>query len=277
MKKIIAVFAAAAALCGASLNTSAADFSSESPTLYFSASENEDITILPGGRVYVDTSAHNGDTVINAGAYCYDPDKATSAIFVKWECKSENIKLTDITDPITAAGACPYKRWTDAKKINVSSREADNFMAVSYSTVTSETFELTGERSDDYPLACFNASVAADTPAGVYSVDFITEGENLCSIAYSDPIKDIIPTGEFARSLDIAVSDRALGDVNNSGKLEATDATKVLVAYASINAGEGSGLTAAEEIAADLTGDGKISANDASLILVKYADLSGNK
>lgn len=277
MKKIIAFITAAAAICGASLSAFAGDFSEEDPTLYFRAEEQENITILPSGRVYINTDAQNEDVDVTAGAYCYDPNKAVSTIFVKWQCESDSVHLTGITDPITAAGACPYSRWTDPSKIVISSRENDNFMAVSYSTITSDKFELTGERSDDYPLACFTAKVAADAPVGVYSVDFLTKGENKCSMAYSDPIKDIIPSGDCARSLYIAVSDRELGDVNNSGKLEATDATKVLVAYASMNAGEGSGLTEAEEISADLTGDGKISANDASLILVKYADLSGKE
>ena len=275
MKKIIALITAAAALCGTSMSAYAENLSEKEPTLYFSADENENITVLPSGRVYINIAAQKGDVPVKAGAYCYDPKKLTSAIFVKWHCEDKNILLTDIVDPITAAGASPYKKWTEPDRINISSRDDENFMAVSYSTLNADTFELTGERSDDYPLACFTAKVSEKTPVGVYSVDFISEGDNKCSLAYSFPITAFNPSGEFAKSLYIAVSDRELGDVDKSGKIEASDASKVLVAYASMNAGDGSGLTEAEEISADLTGDGKISANDASLILVKYADLSG--
>ena len=277
MKKIVALMMSAAMLSGTALSASAGDFSADDPTLYFRADEQENVTVLPTGRVYINIADKKAAVPVTAGTYCYDPNKAVSAIFVKWECKSDSIRLTGITDPITAAGASPYSKWTKPESINISAREDDNFMAVSYSTLNTATFELTGDSSDDYPLACFTANVSADTPVGVYSVDFITKGENLCSIAYTEPFRDIVPSGDTARSMYIAVSDRELGDVNNSGKLEATDATKVLVAYASMNAGQESGLTAAEEIAADLTGDGKLSASDASLILVKYADLSGNK
>ena len=277
MKKIISAITAAAVLCVPALSASAGNFSNDEPTLYFRAEEQEGVNILPSGRVYINTSAVNDDIELKAGAYCYDPEKAIGLIFVKWQSEDKNIALTGLTDPITAAGKCPFSKWTEPEKINISSREADNFMAVSYSSLISEPFALSGENSDDYPLACFTAKVSKDSPVGIYSVDFITEGDNKCSIAYCDPIKEIIPSGDHARSLDIAVSDLELGDANSSGKIEATDASKVLVAYASINAGEESGLTPAEEIAADLTGDGMIAANDASLILVKYADLSAAK
>ena len=276
MKKAISVLAASAALLVPAMNSSASSFSTDEPTLYFKAQEQDNTVLLPSGRVYVNIKAQPDGAKINTGVYCYDSEKATNLIFVKWQSGSENVTLSDIVDPITAVGNAPYAKWTKPETINVVSRESDNFMAVSYSRIVDGALELTGENSDDYPLACFTANVKPETPAGVYNVDFITEGDNKCTLSYSDPIKDFRPSGDYARSLEIAVSDRELGDVNNSGKIEAADASKVLVAYASMNAGSESGLTAAEEISADLNGDGKLSATDASLILVKYADLSGS-
>lgn len=61
------------------------------------------------------------------------------------------------------------------------------------------------------------------------------------------------------------------GDVNGDGTVDATDASSVLAAYASISSGQGSPLYSYQESAADLNGDGFVDAVDASMILSYYA------
>jgi len=69
-------------------------------------------------------------------------------------------------------------------------------------------------------------------------------------------------------------SDFSLGDVNDDGKIDATDATLVLVNYSLLSTGEKMQLTESQQKAADVNGDGKIDASDATMILQYYSYLS---
>ncbi|MCR4647220.1 MAG: leucine-rich repeat protein [Oscillospiraceae bacterium] len=63
----------------------------------------------------------------------------------------------------------------------------------------------------------------------------------------------------------------ALGDIDNDGIVNASDAAKVLIAAAAMGAGEASGLTDAQMTAADVNGDGIVNASDAAIILIYAA------
>ncbi|MBO7474967.1 MAG: hypothetical protein J6U00_13400 [Ruminococcus sp.] len=65
-----------------------------------------------------------------------------------------------------------------------------------------------------------------------------------------------------------------IGDVNGDGTVDATDASAVLAAYASISSGQDCPLYSYQESAADLNGDNLVDAIDASLILSYYACVS---
>ncbi len=65
--------------------------------------------------------------------------------------------------------------------------------------------------------------------------------------------------------------DYSLGDVNEDGKVDAKDASMVLVAYAKSSTGAEHGLTEAQAGAANVNGDALIDAKDASFILAYYA------
>ncbi|MBR4627064.1 MAG: hypothetical protein IKO47_05110 [Ruminococcus sp.] len=274
MKK--AVSAALGLLLAASpvcFGASAVDVNTYEPTLYFRASADENITVQPSGRVFVNIKKHPEGVNVNSGVYYLDEAKATNMVFVKWQSNGDIISLANNTDPITAAGACPYSRWKTAKSINIS--EHENIFSVSYASTSASPLALTGDSSDSYPLACFDTVIPGDAPAGLYEVSFITDNSgNRCNASYGEPLRDIRPSGDHAKSLYIAVSDRDLGDVNGSGKLEAVDASKILIVAANLAESGETGLSAGEELAADFNGDGKITATDASAVLVTVADLS---
>jgi len=65
-----------------------------------------------------------------------------------------------------------------------------------------------------------------------------------------------------------------LGDLNDDGKIDANDATLVLVNYSLLSTGEKIQLTESQQKAADVNGDGKIDASDATMILQYYSYLS---
>lgn len=59
--------------------------------------------------------------------------------------------------------------------------------------------------------------------------------------------------------------------MNEDGKVDAKDASMVLVAYAKVSTGSEDGLTEKQHKAADVNADGKVDAKDASSILAYYA------
>lgn len=62
-----------------------------------------------------------------------------------------------------------------------------------------------------------------------------------------------------------------LGDPDSDGRIDSTDASVILAAYARLSTGQTSGLTEPSKAAADANSDGAIDSNDASLILSYYA------
>ncbi|MDO4862621.1 MAG: dockerin type I domain-containing protein [Ruminococcus sp.] len=66
----------------------------------------------------------------------------------------------------------------------------------------------------------------------------------------------------------------SFGDPTGDGKIDANDASFVLVEYAKVSTGGESALTPEEVAAADVNGDGKVDAKDASAILAYYSYLS---
>ena len=66
----------------------------------------------------------------------------------------------------------------------------------------------------------------------------------------------------------------SLGDVNEDSKIDANDATLVLVNYSLLSTGEPIQLTEVQQKAADVNGDGKIDSSDATTILQYYSYLS---
>ncbi len=79
---------------------------------------------------------------------------------------------------------------------------------------------------------------------------------------------DVLRPGE-AKSSDIP--DNETGDVDLDGSVTAIDAHYVLVAYASEQVGQDTGLTDEQMALADVDGDGVVTAIDAHYILVYYA------
>ena len=74
---------------------------------------------------------------------------------------------------------------------------------------------------------------------------------------------------ELAQYVQPASAD--LGDVNEDGKIDAKDASLILVEYSKASTGAESGFNESQKLAGEVNGDGKIDAKDASAILAYYA------
>lgn len=68
-----------------------------------------------------------------------------------------------------------------------------------------------------------------------------------------------------------------LPDIDGDGKVDSTDASKIMEAYSRLSTGKDSGLDPHQEAAADADKDTKISATDASLVLSFYTAVSTGK
>ncbi len=250
------------------------------PSLYFKPIETNESQVLKNGTVYVNTSLLTGENnSFNAEAYIDDDQKQAGHVIAKWKCESEYIALGNLTSPIDWCGKAPYV----ISDIYITDHPELNKQYVSYPGETYDPLTLVGENSDDYPLAAFSATVDSDTPAGRYSVEFMSgEYGAQCEILYKygrldTSFKEFFPAGEYAKPINISVSDRMLGDIDNDGKITGSDATMILSAYTNISSSGESKLTREQEIAADIDADGIITGSDATLLLRYYTALSSGE
>lgn len=257
------------------------------PSFYFKPIETDEAQVLKNGTVYVNSSLLTGENnAFNAEVYIDDDQKLAGHIIVKWKCDSEYIALDNLQDPITWCGTSPYSDFTTPNSIAVTAHPELNKHFVSYSLgMSTEPFKLTSENSDDYPIAGFSAVVNNETPAGRYAVEFMSgESGAQCEILYkyggdSMNFKGFLPVGDHAKPMKINISDHMLGDIDNDGIIDGTDATQVLLAYTQLSSSTESvesGLTVGQEIAADIDADGIITGSDAMMLLNYYTAISSN-
>ena len=274
MKKLMAILTAAAAMCSVVPFAASAEEVNEKnyiPTVYFKAQTSENGIVLPQGVVYFNTKAANPKT--SAEVYIKDDFKRIGQMFIKWTYP-DGIKLSNIQDPISAGKLSPYKAFTKPEDFGINNTPDRNLMGISYTDTNTDPIALSAEKSDSFPIAYFDIAVDASAAADYYDIAFKTEQPDVANIAYrpSDgSIRDIRPSGENAPSLTLAVTDRALGDVNADNKIDAMDASSVLTDYTLRSANKDGILSKEGLIAADVNGNRKVDAMDASTILSYYA------
>lgn len=247
------------------------------PLMYLSVENNEKITILPDGTVYINNKNLTGDDSIHVNIYVRDESKSCWYIAPKVKCADGNIKFNEEAqeNETTAYGSRHEFISTVNKEYNT--------INITFKTPLMETetkLEVTSENTDDYPIAYFNADVNSEIPAGAYRIYFLTEPEDnsdqrLTLISYR---YDNGKSGTFApevRDQQIVVSDRMFGDVNDDGKIDAVDATLVSTEYASLStAGAVSTFTTEQTYSADVNLDKYVDASDSTAMQCYYAYLS---
>lgn len=95
------------------------------------------------------------------------------------------------------------------------------------------------------------------------------------ALAEGKAVIEAIAADGTSYTVDIEVRPRVslytLGDVNDDGKIDAKDASAILVEYSKMSTGGESAFTASQRKAADVNNDSKTDAKDASAILAYYA------
>ena len=287
MKKIISLISSLVLAAGmtSALAVNAAD-STYKPTLYFKADEGKGVEILKYGAVYVNKKVAGDDASVPVSVYFKDDQKIAGQVFVKWISPDKSLVLENLTGPFEKTGGCPFK-------ISGISSDADlggtlktfkelNVMAVSYTeTDAKKPLQLTGETSDAYPLACFEAKFEQGAKGGSYDINFYDEGAYVTSVVprYVNDLQKLeeVYPAEYSEGLLVNASDRLLGDVNSDGHIDSVDASLTLSIYAKLSSSKDPEASAEELAAADVDGNRKVDSVDASSILGYYVYLSSNK
>lgn len=251
------------------------------PIMYLSVEDNEKITILPDGTVYINKNDLTGDDSIRVNVYVQDESKSCWNVAPKVKCADGNIKFNELpVDPkevgeTSAYNPSLYGFWgTVDKEYNTVN------MTINVSYKVARKLELAGENTDDYPVAYFDADINSEIPAGIYRIYFLTEPEDdpdqrtsVISFRYDNE-----ESGTFTpevRDQKIIVSDRMFGDVDGDGKINAVDASLISIEYASLSSIDAiSTFTVEQTNAANVNLDNFVDAKDASAIQCYYAYLS---
>ena len=282
MKKVVSIISALALTVGmaASLSANAAD--SAAPIVSFSAKAQADkgVELLAGGDVvYVNKKAADANgAVVSSEVYLSDSNAAAGWVCVRWACEKQGLTLQNIKEPATK----PYKSYTNDTIVSEKTKsDGVKVLSALYCDDKVPTdgklkpLQLTGEKSNSYPLATFDAAVDKSA-AGSYDITVYNKNQSFTYVTYrTGDNPEYAPDNEkyklICKDLRVNVSDRLLGDVNNDGKINAVDASEILSAYANIATSRPVGLSDEALAAADVNGDRSVNAVDASNVLSFYA------
>lgn len=277
MKKLLTKLTAVALLTAtASSLTANADYI---PTVYFS---EETITVTREQLM-------EGLT-ITADVFIDDQSKSCWSVDPKWKSSSEFISLANIVDPQNPCIPYAYAEEKDGViqkvKYTTSAGKSNQYNTMYFSCDSRSGLSVSsklvpyGENTSDYPLTSFDMVFDRNTPYGEYQVYFLTEAEDEPDQQYSKVYMKSDDGGNLpavvpeTRDIRIIVTGANKGDVNNDGKIDATDAAEILADYSLTSTGNDSSFDENQFYAADVNDDGIADSNDASIILGYYSYVS---
>ena len=93
----------------------------------------------------------------------------------------------------------------------------------------------------------------------------------------SADFRKLYPVSQNRYSVSDSPFEYSLGDINDDGRIDGSDATLVLRAYGQLNSYGNCGMPALQRLAADVNSDGTIDGSDATIILKYFSyPLAGN-
>ncbi|MDE5619998.1 MAG: hypothetical protein K2O29_03285 [Ruminococcus sp.] len=258
------------------------------PVMYLSVEDNDKISVLPNGTVYINTKDLTEENKIRVNVYIRDDSKSCWTVAPKVKSADMYIKFTeDAIDPAEAGENSPYDS-SEYGFYNTRDEEY-NVLNMSFTAPMSDMLSgnikklpLTSDATDDYPLAYFNASVDSDIPSGKYRIYFLTESEDyadqrITQVSLLDDEGNSVTVTPEVKEQKIVVSDRMLGDVNNDGLIDTVDATAIMMEYARLSAEKDPVFETGQSVSADVNDDNLVDTVDAAAILSYYAYLSADK
>ncbi len=275
------------------------------PSLYFRAENSENVNVIFDNLVHISPEVlENGDYSLNVGVYIKDENKCISAISAKWRSSSEYVTLENIVDPRNSTGISKQYTTSDGRTFTTDltpfcygaieedgtmdipytltalMRTDDDVMAFTYEHISMSNLaplEFLGASSDEYSFTSFDAVIDRNTPDGVHKLVFNTKENFSTSSADICHGQAVITKTNFYSfnpstiDMNIVTGYFMLGDLNESGNVDALDASNVLTAYANAATSSSSGLDEKQTLVADVDNNGSVNAIDASQILSYYA------
>lgn len=245
------------------------------PVMYLSVEDNDKISILSDGTVYINNKNLTGDDSIRVNIYVQDESKSCWNIAPKLKCADGSIIFNEkpVENDTTAYGS--------SHEFISSINTEYNTVSMTFKTpllVTGKKLEVTSENTDDYPIAYVDADINSEITAGKYRIYFLTETEDdpdqrLTQISYRYDDGDSGTFTPETKDQKIIVSDRMFGDVNGDGIIDAIDASEVLSEYALVST-TGGEFSDEQSYAANINLDEFIDATDATALQCYYAYLS---
>lgn len=305
MKKFISIIAAGV-MASAMMSSISAAYADVDPLTYCPSfrfgSADESFTVGSDGVLEFDRALlKNGNYTLKLAVYIHDDSLKVWDIRSKWVCYDEHIHLTDLVDPKHPLIPYAYAEADSAGNLinndyetMIYSNPDKNTMAMTctYSSSNDSTpLKPYGEATDSYPLTYFSAVIDKDTPAGDYTIEFRTEPKS----EYPDIInvnlrtengpRVVYPDSSNLQNLTISIKDKPgttlpdddfyeLGDVDQNGTIDASDATLTLQTYSEYSTNQPVSISSAQLKAADTNQDGKIDSSDGTNILSYYSFLS---
>ena len=135
------------------------------------------------------------------------------------------------------------------------------------SDLTTDTTTQTTAESTETTTSVTDSETASSTTETTTESGLTTDTTTQTTVASTTTE----PVSTSATSTTPIEPDYTLGDVNNDGKVDAKDASLVLVEYAKMSTGGTGDFTEVQKLAANVNSDSKIDAKDASFILTYYA------
>lgn len=288
-KGIAAALLLTAATASAPLST--ADAASASSYRFWFGAEADNANVgVSTKMIYINRDSVTDDVELSLMPYfsdgqTYKAGDTTEIAFLRaaWETDSDYVKLGAVSKPDLTTQKAPFDVYASYIAV-VSPTESSSYSAVSYdfTTLFNSTLKVTDTATDSVPLAYSSATVSGDAPLGSYKIFFrdkaysASKGDSgMCAEIMlrhsSTDTEGIFPTGSNLRDLNIVVSDRLFGDVNDDGQVDSSDAAMILSDYAQFAVTKSSAFSAGQGAAADVNADGAYDSSDAALILSYYA------
>lgn len=289
-------------------------YADETSLLYFKSGENTDIVKVSAENVasgdvavrigmYIDDSSNDigalrlrwkSDseylTLGNLLSPIYDVNEETEYTL------SDGTVFTS-TKPITCFGKLSNGKYGFQGQFIIPDKpgettgRSETAYSISYQSDIKNAVKWFDGDSDAYMISDFDAVIKQGTPDGFYKIYYVEpEIKDISSVTdeewnsvekgisygtYYSNSKDFLPE---VKSITIQVGEPfEMGDVNQDMKIDSSDASVVLSAYASFSSGQGYHLTDKQMECADVNHDGTVDSSDASRILEYYANLSSGK
>lgn len=260
------------------------------PALYLKLADGQDVTIDEDGSIVLSRDQIRYGLTLQAEVYIQDSTLSCWSVAPKIKCAEKQISMAKGYNPLPVDGS-PYLVYAYAEADENGNLIRDNnstyltvdsiYNVINYTverqrTITGDGSPLVpyGTASDSYPLLTFDMEISPNTPYGEHSVYFLTKPEDepdqRCTTVAMRINGSTVLTPEVS-GLNIKINGSNLGDINNDGKVDASDASAALVAYANVSTGKDDGLDELQFEAGDTDYNGKIDASDAAMILMYYS------